>query len=298
MKQFLQGLVLVAAVAVGFQATTQERWYYSGNSAIRPIPYVDELIETVPSGCRYLSEVDLINYYVDKATPFSLYSKYSRPLFEAKDSEGIQEFLEKEGICFSITLRSSYLEWISPEMPLVKFLNDDSYTFNADSKYYDDGRYYRWSLFRYPFRNTHRFAVLGKNATLVWHPANISSWSGKTVTISYLMRATMPGRFNAFVIDGQVVTLSEPHPGDGEWHWTSLSHLVSENPIDLEIGFGDGSDNGESQLIELANISIKLDGEDVADGMKKFQGWRLGQPLPENWFLRGKEASLFVSTLK
>lgn len=295
-RTILQGLALVAAAAIGYGATTRVDWYQPSAWAVEPLPYAQALMDAMPEGCRFLSEGNLLNYNIQRSVPFILFSKYSRPLFEAEDAQSIESFLKKENICSLITLRSSYLERMHHDTPLMNFMSDDRYTIDADDRYYDPSRYYRWEVFRYPFRGTPRLVVLGpRNARLVWHPEVASGWAGKVVTVSYFMRSRTPRIYAAIVSDGAVVSAGENDPGNGEWNWGYVSHTVAAGTSGFEIGFGPTFDTGHPGMVELANVVITVDGTRVADSTG-FDAWQPGQPLPAGWSLNRPGSSLYVST--
>lgn len=290
-------VLLAAAAALGYHATTRADWYQPGNWAVEAVPLAEGIIEALPEGCRFFSEANLLNYNVTDAVPFMFFSKYSRPLFEAPNESAIESFLKEEKVCFSVTLRASYLERMSPDTPLMRLLDDDRYAIRVDSRQYDPRRYYRWSLFRYALGDVSRLAVLGRGARLAWHSDESMQLAGKEVTVSYMMRSRTPGLFAAVVSDGSDLVAGKPDPGDGKWSWAYMTHQVPNDSKAIEIGFGPPFEVNEPLMVELAKIVISVDGKTIVDSTAAFDTWKPGQPLPPGWFLNKPGASLFVSKL-
>lgn len=298
-RKILQGLALAAAAAIGYGATSRPDWYLPATWAVEQMPHARALTAAMPEGCRFLSEGNLLNYNVQRSVPFILFSKYSRPLFEAEDAQSIENFLKKENICSLITLRSSYLERMHPDTPLMKFLADEKYTIKAGSPNYDPKGYYRWAVFRYPFRGIPRLVAIEPSSTrLVWRAEAGVAKPGSIVTVSYFMRSSRPNLFAAIISDGASGSMAEPDPGDGQWNWGNVSHVMSAGTSNFEVGFGQTSDAGSPGLVELANVVITVNGKRVADSIEGFDTWTKGQPLPAGWFFNHPGASLFVSTFE
>lgn len=297
-RSILQIVALLAAAGIGYQATSQEKWYWSGEWTAKFLPYVDGMLSTMPEGCRYLSEANVFNYYTNDFNPFIIYSKYSRPLFEAEDPESIERLFKDWNICSSVTIKSSYFEWMGPETPLMRFFTDDKYTIEANSRYYDSGGYYRWAVFRHAFRGVPRLVISGVGPRLVWRPKESAEWTGKVVTVGYFMRSKTPDRFAGVVSDGVTTSAAENHPGDGKWRWGYVSHVVSAEHQGIEVSFGPTGETVTSDLLEIANVVVTVDGERTVDGLEGFDAWQPGRPLPPGWFLEGEVPSLFVSKLR
>jgi hypothetical protein len=57
----------------------------------------------------------------------------------------------------------------------------------------------------------------------------INYWKGKTITVGVWIWSATSGNYYSYVTDGVNASISSAHPGDSQWHFITVTHIVYSN---------------------------------------------------------------------
>jgi len=124
--------------------------------------------------------------------------------------------------------------------------------------------------------------------------ANFADYAGLEVTFGAWVKTSLADRVFVSINDGVVETPSSNHPGDGEWHWLSVTQTIADTPTRLRLNCAVWNTNGTAYF-DNAQLIVGSDFSGFKGNLLSNWSFENGDP-PNDWGLVGAGATSGQST--